>query len=184
MKVKDVTVGGVFVALYMVLCYVFSSDIKQMQTIIIMIKIWIIAYYAYYVDIRNKIAFGLAVIFISLILFPVSIVVTYNIPSIVLGMVLSSIIKWNRPFVGWSLYVIVNTLFLGYEAILYQFFWGVDIVSVCREISSSIQASSVQISFYIRILTILIILLNSMISASITFFLANKLIDKYDMNMF
>lgn len=167
MKAKSIATGGVFAALYAAVSYIFAADVRQFQTIIIILKILIVAYYAYDVGSREKIVFGLGAVLLSMMLVPVSIAIVYNIPSVFLGITLSNVIKWNKKIVGWLLYVLLNMFFLLYEFVVCYLFSGLNILS-------SYMSASVKV----QILLILYMLLNNMFSASFTYFVVYKFMYK------
>ena len=132
MKINAIVLGGIMIAVFILIGIVFNIDYRPIQTYIEAVKIIVIAVSVRKLaSIKNIIVFLTACLAICLFVLPTYQTLIYNIPSMICGFVIG-FIKDNKKIRKFLLLFLINTIMIVYEFVLSYVFLSVNLFSIYK----------------------------------------------------
>lgn len=128
-KIRDLTLGGIILAIYIIVCCYSSTDSRTVQLVLDIIRITIVALYVYNSTTKASIVFTLACILLSFLFIPLNNAVIFSVSSAISGLVLGIVFRNQRISVCVITAIIANIISFVYEMVISQFFYGTNIFS-------------------------------------------------------
>ena len=181
MKTKDIAFGGLMIALFIAIGFLFRGNTRTVQTYLEIIKSIVVAIAIRYISPKARWVFPLACLATSFIFIPIYESLIYNVPSIVGGYVIGIQKENNKKIINYGIFFLVNSLMIVYEFVVFGFFMQTNLFVVYQDQAAImlsklfgciISESVVKVGF------VLLMLGDSAFSAAVIFGLSQLVIKK------
>lgn len=132
MRIKDVAMGGVLIALFMAVSISTGAASRSLQTIIDVFRILVVAFYIRNKSIKDIIIFATAMFILSLFLLPTTIALTNVVSSIFLGVLIGKLIRIKKILFAIFLSYLGNIVAFIYSVYLYWVITGINIIGIYK----------------------------------------------------
>ena len=156
---KTVAVGGVMIAVFVVIGLVFNVNVRAVQTYVEILKTAIIAVcIRKFIPPKNSAVFLVACFLVCLILLPVHHAIIYNVPSLIGGYVIGRKREKYQIIRDYFPFFFVNTLMIAYKYLIYNLLMNTNLFLAYREGFSSVFSDVLGINISPAILNYVFIL--------------------------
>lgn len=179
MKTKNITYGGLMVALFLALDLIFRTNVRAVQTYLEIVKTIIIAVFIRNMG-RNSWWISAAACFLScMILVSVPNTLIYNVPSIIGGCVIG--VQKENKIKSYVVFFVVNSFMIIYEFIMFGFFMKTNLFALYKKQAANILpeiTNGIISKTTLQVLFMLFIILDSAVSSLIIFILVRIILKK------
>lgn len=179
MKTRDLALGGILAALFIVVSYVLAGGNKSVQVVIDIVRIVIVAIYSQPRRIGPIAVFSVTTLTLSFLLLPIILTFTNVITSIFLGIIIGKMVNMKSTLLGCLFSVLGNTVAFVYSVVMYDFLTGINLFSAYKEQYANVAKAAVianeelrsitesfmsSIDFYVALFLFVDLLLSAIIS--------------------
>lgn len=133
MKTKDVAFGGMMIALFMAIGFLFRGNIRTVQTYLEILKTIVVAVAVRYISPKARRVYPIACFASSLILTPIYEALIYNVPSIIGGYIIGIQREKVKQIVNYFVFFLINSLMIVYEFLVFGFFMQTNLFFVYQQ---------------------------------------------------
>lgn len=167
--IKDITLGGLLIALFISLNFVFGMDVRLIQTYLEIPKTAIVAIYSSSTTRSSKAVFLGACLLTSFLTLPIQVTLIYNIPCMIGGLVIGCSRFDLKCFLVYFAY---NSFSIAYEFYLYLIFVNQNLFNLYVEDTASLLRKMTGFDFAgngLMAAFVIFLLLDSAFSSAIIF---------------
>ena len=178
--VKEIALGGLFIAIFISLNYLFGINARVIQTYLEIPKTAIAALYCSRTTKSGRRTFFAACLLTSLVLLPIQVTAIYNIPCLIGGFVIG---RSKRSLKSYLLYFICNTLFVVYEIYLHLILANQNLFSLYFADAASLFKEITGIEFTGQgpiVISLIFLIVDSAFSSAVIFFVSHFLMRRLD----
>lgn len=133
MKTKDIAYGGLMIATFIVLGFIFRANIRSVQTYLEVIKTIVVAVFIKNMNHKSRWIFLLACFVSCLIFESLPNTLIYNVPCIIGGWFIGQQKYENKKVVNYLSYFVVHSVMMIYEFIMFGIVMQINLISLYRE---------------------------------------------------